>query len=204
MRPLLAVVLVASAAAADQTLSLALGLPSAELGWQRRVAGPLAAGARLTWDQLDRDESLSLTAVGIAAPVSYDLALGRFTLALELAPGARRLTSSFRDAGGAIVEAAPAWSLQLPLTAALRMPFLDASRFTVFATLAPDLILAGGLVLSPQAGVAAESDLSSVFSLGIDVRAGRLFAVSGEPAVFAGRHAVSMPLAIRLTATLRP
>jgi hypothetical protein len=188
---------------ADQTFSLALGLPSAEVGWQRRAAGRLWLGARGTWDQLDREEALSLSAVGIAAEILVELPLGNTSLALEVAPGARRLTSSFRDANGSIVDASPVYSLQLPASAMLRVPLSDTSRFSVFATLAPDLLLSGGLVLSPQVGVAAQTDLSPAFSIGAEARAGRVFVVSGEPAVFAGHHAVTMPLAILLTAALR-
>jgi hypothetical protein len=193
------------AAAPGQTFSLALGLPSAELGWRRNASERLALGARLTWDQLDRDETLSLSALGIAAPVSFELALGSFILALEVAPGARRTTSRIRDASsGSIVDATPVYSLRMPFTTTLRMPLSDASRLSVFAAIAPDLILSGGLVLSPQAGVAAETDVSPAFSIGVEGRAGRVFVVSGEPAVFAGRHAVTMPLAILLTAAFRP
>jgi hypothetical protein len=38
----------------------------------------------------------------------------------------------------------------------------------------------------------------------VEGRVGRVFVVSGEPAVFAGRHAITMPLAILLTIAFRP
>ena len=189
--------------ASAQTFSLALGPPSAEVDWRRHVSDRFALGARAGWDQLDRDESLSISALGIAVPLSFEVALGSLNLSLEAAPGARRLTSRYRDAANAVVDAAPVYSLQLPLTGALRIPFSGGARLMPFATLAPDFIFSGGIALSPQAGLAVETDLSSAFSIGLEARAGRVFVLEGEPPIFAGRHAVTMPLAIMLTAALR-
>lgn len=186
---------------ASQTISVALGLPAAELGWQARTSERLAFGARLAWDQLDRDESLSLGAVGVAAPARLDLPFERFTASLEAAPGARRFAGHFRDAScSCIVDTSPAVSLQLPVTAGLRVPLSEAVGSTLFSTLGSDLLLSGGLLLSPQAGVALDVAVSPAVSLGIMARAGRVLAIGGvDPAVLGGHRALTMPFALLLT-----
>jgi hypothetical protein len=203
---LLAGLLVAGAAAADQTISVALGLSAAELGWQIRASDRLAFGARLAWDQIDREESLSLSAAGITAPARLDLAFERFTVSLEAAPGARRLAGRFRDAGcGCLVDTSPAYALQIPVTASLRIPLSEVARSTLFATLGADLLLSSGLLISPQAGVAMDAAVSPAVSLGILARVGRLLVVGDnvDPAILGGRRAITMPLALLLTIAVR-
>ncbi len=191
---------------ASQTISLALGLPAVELGWQVRSSDRLAFGARLAWDQLDREESLSLSAVGITAPMRLDLAFDGFTVSLEAAPGARRLAGHFRDAScGCIVDTSTAYALQMPVTASLRVPLSEAAGSTLFSTLGSDLLLSGGFLVSPQAGLAFDAAVSPAVSLGAMARAGRVLVLGDnvDPAVLGGRRAITMPLALLLTIAVR-
>jgi len=202
---LLAGLLSAGAASADPVITLSVGLPAAELDFRLRASDRLAFGARVAWDQLDREESLSLGAAGVAAPVRLDLALSRFGLSLEAAPGVRRLTGRFRDAGcGCIVDAAPAVALQLPVSAGLRAPLSDAAGLTLFSTLGSDLLLSGGLLVSPQAGLAIDAAVSGAISLGLTARGGRVLALGSDPPILGGRRAITMPLALLLTLAVRP
>lgn len=206
-RILLAGVLVAQVAAAvpDQTISLALGLPAAELGWQVRATDRLTFGARLAWDQLNREESLSLSTVGITATVGLALPFERFRVSLEGAPGVRHFAGSFRDVTcGCIVDTSPAYALQMPVTASLRVPLSEETGLTLFSTLGSDLVLTGGLLVSPQAGVAIDVTLSPVVSLGLMARVGRVLVVNNvDPAVLGGRRAITMPLALLFIIALR-
>jgi len=204
----LAAVLAAPAAAAAprHTISLALGLPAAELGWQVRASDRLAFGARLAWDQLDSEESLSLSAIGITAPARLDFAFEHFVVWLEAAPGARRIAGRFREAScGCIVDTSPAYAFQVPLTASLRVPLSEVVGLTLFSTLGSDLPLSGGLLVSPQVGAAADAVVSSAVSLGLMARAGRMLVLGNnvDPAVLGGRRAITMPLALLLTIAVR-
>ena len=194
-----------AAAAPAQEISLALGLPSAELGWLARASERLSYGARISWDQLSREESLSVGAVGIAAPARLELASGRLTFSLEAAPGARHFAGHLRGADcGCILDTRTAWAIQLPLTASLRAALSEGAGVAVFSTLAPDLLLSGGLLLSPQAGLAVDAAPTEAFSLGLLARAGRVLVLGdAAQAVLGGRRAVTLPLALLLTATLR-
>jgi hypothetical protein len=203
---LLAGLLVSGAAAAGQTVSVALGLTAAELGWQVRASDRLAFGARLAWDQLNREESLSLDAVGISAPARLDLPLERLTVSLEAAPGARRFSGRFRDAGcGCIADTSPAHAFQMPVTASLHARLSEAAGATIFSTLQSDLLLSGGILLSPQAGVSLDAAVSPAVSLGILARVGRVLVLGDgvAPAVLGGRRAITMPLALLLTIAVR-
>jgi hypothetical protein len=196
----------AAAAAPGHTISLALGLPAAELGWQVRASDRLAFGARLAWDQLDSEESLSLSAVGITAPARLDLVFEHFAVWLEAAPGARRIAGRFREAScGCIVDTSPAYALHVPLTASLRVPLSEVVGLTLFSTLGSDLLLSGGLLVSPQVGGAADAAVSPAVSLGLMARAGRMFVLGDnvDPAVLGGRRAITMPLALLLTIAVR-
>ena len=191
---------------ASQTISLALGLPAVELGWQVRASERLAFGARLAWDQLDREESLSLSAVGIAAPVRLDLAFDRFTVSLEAAPGARRFAGRVRDAScGCLVDTSTAYALQMPVTASLRVPLSEVAGLMLFSTVGADLLLSGGVLVSPQAGLALDAAASPAVSLGVMARAGRVLVLGDnvDPAVLGGRRAITMPLALLLTIAVR-
>ncbi len=204
----LAAVLAAPAAAAAprHTISLALGLPAAELGWQVRASDRLAFGARLAWDQLDSEESLSLSAVGITAPARLDLVFEHFAVWLEAAPGARRIGGRFREAScGCIVDTSTAYALQMPVTASLRIPLSEVVGLTLFSTLGSDLLLSGGLLVSPQAGAGADATVSPAVSLGFMARAGRMFVLGDnvDPAVLGGRRAITMPLALLFTIAVR-
>jgi hypothetical protein len=204
----LAAVLAAPAAAAAprHTISLSLGLPAVELGWQVRASDRLNFGARLAWDHLDREENLSLSAVGVTMPARLDLPFEHFTVWLEAAPGARRFAGRFRDAScGCIMDASPAYALQMPLTAGLRLPLSEVAGFALFTTLGSDLLLAWEFLVSPQAGVAVDAALSPAVSLGLMARAGRMFVLGGnvDPAVLGGRRAITMPLALLLTIAVR-
>jgi hypothetical protein len=197
---------VLAALLASQTISLALGLPAVELGWQVRVSDRLAFGARLAWDQLDREESLSLSAAGITAPMRLDLAFDGFTVSLEAAPGARRFAGSFRDAScGCILDTSTAYALQMPVTASLLVPLSEVVGLTLFSTVGSDLLLSGGFLVSPQAGLALDAAVSPAVSLGVMARAGRVLVLGDnvDPAVLGGRRAITMPLALLLTIAVR-
>ena len=190
----------------SQTISLAVGLPAVELGWQVRASDRLAFGARLAWDQLDREESLSLNAAGISAPARLDFAFERFTVSLEAAPGVRRLAGRFRDAScGCIVDTSPAYALQMPVTASLRVPLSEVVGVSLFSTLGSDLLLSGGFLVSPQAGLALDAAVSPAVSLGLMARAGRVLALGDDvdQAILGGRRALTMPLALLLTIAVR-
>lgn len=209
VKTLLAALLVAQAAEAAprQTIVLALGLSGAELGWQVRASDRLSLGARLAWDQLSREETLSLRALGITVPARLDLPFERITISLEAAPGARHLAGRFRDAScGCLADTAPASTFQIPVTASLRFPLSDSAELALFSTLGIDLLLSGRFILSPQAGAALEAAVSPAVSLGLLARLGRVLLLGDgiDPAILGGHRAIAMPLAVLLTIAVRP
>jgi hypothetical protein len=166
-------------------------------------------GARADWQSWSYQDTVSLVALGARALLRARVTSPETALrvAIEVAPGARRLTSRVREAGcDCAVDLAPRVSLQSPIAIEVAMPLSTPVLLAARVELGFDWLPRAGVVLTPQVALLAQVPLSDTIGLFVEARVGRLFALSaGTKAALLGatRDAVTIPLSLQLGLVIR-
>jgi len=195
--------------AGSQSIDIALGTSGVAAGYSRGLSRWLELGGRADWQSWSYQDTVSLAAFGARALLRARVTSPESALrvTIEVAPGARRLTSRVREAGcDCGVDLAPRVALQSPVSIEVAVPLSTPVLLGARSELGFDWLPRAGVVLTPQLAVLAQVPLSDNIGFSVEASAGRLFALSaGTKAALLGstRGAVTVPLSLQLGLAIR-
>ena len=192
----------------SQSIDVAFGPSGIGAGYLRGVSGWLEVGVRADWQSWSYQDTVSLVSLGARTPLRVRLTSdeGALRVTIEVAPGARRLTSRVRNADcDCAVDLAPRVALQSPMAIEVALPHSTPVLFGARGELGFDWLPSAGVVLTPQLALFGLVPLSDSVGLSLETRAGRLFALSAKTAAAllgSTGDAVAIPLSLQLGLTI--
>ncbi len=192
----------------SQSIDVALGTSGVGAGYLRGLSGWLEVGARADWQSWSYQDTVLIVSLGARALLRARLTPNESALrvAIEVAPGARRLTSRVRDSGcDCLVDLAPRVALQSPMAIEVVLPLSTPVLLGARSELGFDWLPGAGIVLTPQLALLGLVPLSDKIGFSVETRAGRLFALSASTrAALLGANgdAVTVPLSLQLGLTI--